>query len=196
MFLVTSSPIGFISTTFLALFGDRGGVSEDDAEVEALVDKCSLQVLKDHINLIDFGALSCAKQFADEVGNRENSLLVIRGFALFAGGVELLTHDIEEELEDISVFLDVGLVEGLHELLFSDVAVTLCVNRCQSLLQCKSLIGEYFRSDPSEYLLGPVECGEIVVVNLLLVVILQQRNLDDSCVVWIQLVHDRVDLFI
>lgn len=46
LFLVTSSFIWLIvSTTLVALFGDGGGVSEDNAKVKTLVDQSSLEVL-------------------------------------------------------------------------------------------------------------------------------------------------------
>lgn len=67
LFLVASSFVWLVSSTLVAFFGDRGRVSEDDAKVKTLVDQGSLEVLQDHIDLVNLSALGSTKQFANEV---------------------------------------------------------------------------------------------------------------------------------
>jgi hypothetical protein len=92
--------------------------------------------------------------------------------------------------------MDPCSLEGLHELLLVDVAISFDINGHQSLLECQLLIRENLGSDISKDLLWSIESSQVVEVNLFLVIVLNELNLNDSSEEGIKLIQDGVDLLV
>lgn len=114
------------------------------------------------------------EQLVDEVCDRENFLhLSVSLLAIRCLRIVLLTNNIKEELEDLSINSDVRSLESFNELFFWDVTITLSINSSQSLLQSKFFIWEHFWPQVSEDLFGPVESRQIEEVNFFSIVVLK-----------------------
>ena len=170
--------------------------SEDDAEVKPLVDKRGLNVLENLVDLVDFHCLHLTEELIDKVSDRQHLLVVIRWVTLLLARVVLLPHYLKEHLKYLSIDIDACPLKHLDELLLFNVAVPSCVNRSQCLLKGEFLVGEDLGPEVVEDLLGPVQGRQVVEVQLLPIVILQERYLYDTSVVRVKFVEDGVDFLI
>lgn len=184
------------SATLLSMF------SEDDAEVQALVDESGLDLAKSLVDLVDFALLLWSEQLVHEELQREHALsgglssLRRRISGLVLGrwqGVRLREH-CKQELEGVSGERQASSLEGQDELVALQVAIALCVGRGKRKLELDSLVGEDEGADVFEDLVWPAEAGLGMELDLLRVGLLDESDLDRAGVEGVQVVEDAVDV--
>lgn len=98
--------------------------TEDNSEIEPLVNECRLDVLQSLIDFIELLDFRLVKELVNEVGNRKHFMLTVSRLSFFLDCVELFSNYIKKELQQLSSNFDVCFLESFNKFFLVDITIS------------------------------------------------------------------------